>query len=168
MDYSAEISARINQVITHFTGGNVSKFGRMIDVIPDTVSTYLGKNKRITMPSAEFISKLVDKFGISPEWILLGKGEMIPEKTYQVTQIFEPDIPIAQKELEQAKKLIGTLQKTLDIINSEFSKTNEELEALRIENSHLKNMLAKKQHYSSSDIAAEPSHELKNDNDLNV
>lgn len=156
MDYSAEISARINQVITHFTGGNVSKFSRMIDIIPDTVSSYMGKKGKISMPGAEFISKLVDILGISSEWILLGKGEMLPEKNYQVTQIFEPDIPIAQKELEQAKKLIGTLQKTLDIINCEFSKTNEELEALRIENSHLKNMLAKKQHYSSSDIAAEP------------
>ena len=85
---------------------------------------------------------------------------MIPEKTYQVTQIFEPDIPIVQKELEQAKKLIGTLQKTLDIINSEFSKTNEELEALRIENSRLKNMLADKQYRTGSYMVAETPPEL--------
>ena len=172
MSYIDEISARINQVIDHFSSKkgkqNVSGFSRLIDFRGDTISTYIGKKGDLRMPGAEFISILVEKLGISSDWILLGRGEMIPEKTYQVTQIFEPEIPIVQKELEQAKKLIGTLQKTLDIINSEFSKTNEELEALRIENSRLKNMLAKKQHYSNSDIAAEPSHELKNNNDLNV
>lgn len=162
MDYLSEISARINQVITHFAGGNVSKFSRMIDVIPDTVTTYLGKKGVIRMPGAEFISKMVGIFGISSDWILLGKGEMLKEDNYHVTQIYEPETLIVQEELEQAKKLIGTLQKTLDIINSEFSKTNEELEALRAENSRLKNRLTEKQYNSDSHLAAEPSHELGN------
>ena len=162
MDYLSEISARINQVITHFAGGNVSKFSRMIDVIPDTVTTYLGKKGVIRMPGAEFISKMVDIFGISSDWILLGKGEMLKEDNYHVTQIYEPETLIVQEELEQAKKLIGTLQKTLDIINSEFSKTDEELEALRAENSRLKNMLAEKQYNPDSHIAAQPSNELGN------
>ena len=114
------------------------------------------------MPGAEFISILVEKLGISSDWILLGRGEMIPEKTYQVTQIFEPETQIVHKEFEEAKKLIGTLQKTLDIINSEFSKKNEELENLRNENSHLKNMLVGKKQYPGSDLAAEPLPELDN------
>ena len=164
MSYLNEISARINQVIDHFSSKkgkqNVSGFSRLIDFRGDTISTYIGKKGDLRMPGAEFISKLVEKLGISSDWILLGRGEMIPEKTYQVTQIFEPDIPIVQKELEQAKKLIGTLQKTLDIINSEFSKTNEELEALRIENSRLKNMLADKQYRTGSYMVAETPPEL--------
>ena len=162
MDYLSEISARINQVITHFAGGNVSGFARMIDVIPDTVSTYIRKKGKISMPGAEFISKMVDILGISSDWILLGKGEMLKEDNYHVTKIYEPETLIVQEELEQAKKLIGTLQKTLDIINSEFSKTNEELEALRAENSRLKNMLAEKQYNPDSHIAAQPSNELGN------
>ena len=166
MSYLNEISDRINQVIDHFSSKNgkqnVSGFSRLVDFRGDTISTYIGKKGDLRMPGAEFISILVDKLGISSEWILLGRGEMIPEKTYQVTQIFEPDIPIVQKELEQAKKLIGTLQKTLDIINSEFSKTNEELEALRIENSRLKNMLADKQYSTGSHMVAETPPELDN------
>lgn len=168
MAYKNEISERIKRLMEEFGGNSPSKFGKIFGRSESNIRTYTGQKNKISMPGADFIGELIDKLGISSDWILFGRGEMIPEKTYQVTQIFEPDIPIVQKELEQAKKLIGTLQKTLDIINSEFSKTNEELEALRIENSHLKNMLAKKQHYSSSDIAAEPSHELKNNNDLNV
>ena len=162
MNYLIEISGRINQVITHFADGNVSKFSRMIGVIPDTVTTYLGKKGVIRMPGAEFISKMVDILGISSEWILLGKGEMIKENNYQVTQIYEPETKIVQTELEQAKKLICTLQKTLEIINDEFSKTNEELENLRNENSHLKNMLVGKKQYPGSDLAAEPLPELDN------
>lgn len=166
MSYLNEISDRINQVIDHFSSKNgkqnVSGFSRLVDFRGDTISTYIGKKGDLRMPGAEFISILVDKLGISSEWILLGRGEMIPEITYQVTQIFEPDIPIVQKELEQAKKLICTLQKTLEIINDEFSKTNEELEALRIENSRLKNMLVGKKQYPGSDLAAEPLPELDN------
>ena len=165
MDYLSEISIRINQVIKHFTNGNVSKFSRMLDEIPDTVSTYIGKKGKISMPGIEFISKMVDVFGISSDWILLGNGEMLPDKEYQVTQIFEPETQIVHKEFEEAKKLIGTLQKTLDIINSEFSKKNEELENLRNENSRLKNMLVGKKQYPGSDLAAEPLPEL--DNNIN-
>lgn len=162
MDYSAEISARINQVITHFTGGNVSKFGRMIDVIPDTVTSYLGKKGVIRMPGAEFISKLVDILGISSEWILLGNGEMLQEKNYQITQIYEPETSNIQEQLDQAIKLIATLQKTLDLINDEFSKTKEELETLRNENSHLKNMLADTSYYSGGMVAETVSELNKN------
>ena len=165
MKYKDELAARINTIIEHFAEGRPTNLARILDIHPDTLGFYIGKKGKISNAPAEFISKLVDKLRISSDWILLGRGEMIPEKTYQVTQIFEPDIPIVQKELEQAKKLIGTLQKTLDIINSEFSKTNEELEALRIENSRLKNMLAEKQYHTGSNMVAETPPELdKNSN----
>lgn len=169
MSYIDEISARINQVIDHFSSKkgkqNVSGFSRLIDFRGDTLSTYIGKKGDLRMPGAEFISILVEKLGISSDWILLGRGEMLEEKTYHVTQIYEPEIQIVQTEFEQAKKLIGTLQKTLDIINHEFSKANEELEALRIENSRLKNMLADKQYHTGSNMVAETPPELdKNSN----
>lgn len=162
MAYKNEISERIKRLMEEFGGNSPSKFGKIFGRSESNIRTYTGQKNKISMPGADFISEVIDKLGISSDWILFGRGEMIPEKTYQVTQIFEPDIPIVQKELEQAKKLIGTLQKTLDIINSEFSKTNEELEALRIENSRLKNMLADKQYHTGSNMVAETPPELDN------
>lgn len=160
MEYKNEISERIKKLMEEFGGNSPSKFGKIFGRSESNIRTYTGQKNKISMPGADFIAEIIDKLGISSEWILLGRGEMIPEKTYQVTQIFEPDIPIVQKELEQAKKLIGTLQKTLDIINREFSKTNEELEALRAENSRLKNMLADKQYRTGSYMVAETPPEL--------
>lgn len=162
MDYKNEISDRIKKLMEEFGGNSPSKFGKIFGRSESNIRTYTGQKNKISMPGADFIGEIIDKLGISSDWILFGRGEMIPEKTYQVTQIFEPDIPIVQKELEQAKKLIGTLQKTLDIINREFSKTNEELEALRIENSRLKNMLADKQYRTGSYMVAETPPELDN------
>lgn len=165
MAYKNEISERIKRLMEEFGGNSPSKFGKIFGRSESNIRTYTGQKNKISMPGADFIGEVIDKLGISSDWILFGRGEMFPEKTYQVTQIFEPDIPIVQKELEQAKKLIGTLQKTLDIINSEFSKTNEELEALRIENSRIKNMLAKKQYHTGSNLVAETPPELdKNSN----
>ena len=109
-------------MIDHFSSKkgkqNVSGFSRLIDFRGDTISTYIGKKGDLRMPGAEFISILVEKLGISSDWILLGRGEMIPEKTYQVTQIFEPDIPIVQKELEQASCELLSKNCIFDILNN--------------------------------------------------
>ena len=154
MEYKDELAARINTIIEHFAEGRPTNLARILDIHPDTLGFYIGKKGKISNAPAEFISKLVDKLRISSDWILLGKGEMMQdEPKYKVTQIYEPETSNTQEKLDQAIKLIATLQKTLDLINNEFSKTNEELEILRTENSHLKNMLADTNYYSGGMVA---------------
>ena len=160
MEYKDELAARINLVIEHFAKGKPTNLARMLDIHPDTLGFYIGKKGKISNAPAEFISKMVEVLRISSDWILLGEGEMIPEQRYVVTEIYEPESKGTSVELEQAISLISTLKKTLDIINNEFSKTNEELERLREENSHLKNKLSEKSFNTSSHLVAEDPPEL--------
>lgn len=86
MAYIDELSSRINQLIEVFTKGNVSEFGRIFNKTPDTIRTYIGNKGKLSMPGTEFIAELVEKLGISSDWILLGKGDMI-KKEIDVTEV---------------------------------------------------------------------------------
>lgn len=89
MDYKEEVSNRLRLIINEFAGGNNSKFGRIIGFPENVIRSYIRNNKEKSMPSAEFIAKIVEKTNCSADWILLGIGEMEKKPQVKITDANE-------------------------------------------------------------------------------
>ncbi|MDH6343671.1 DNA-binding XRE family transcriptional regulator [Parabacteroides sp. PFB2-12] len=95
---------RINQIMEH-EQLKAARFAEEIEVQRATLSHALsGRNN----PSLEIITKILQRFPeINGEWLLLGKGKMVKEKTmgdlFTTTSLFpdeEPEVPEYRKEIE--------------------------------------------------------------------
>lgn len=66
---------QLNALIDYFAGGKKAEFARMIGISPQGVNTWLSRN---TFDIELIYSKCE---GVSAEWLLTGKGEMLEKKT---------------------------------------------------------------------------------------
>ena len=119
MSYIDEISSRIRLVVRELAGDNNSELERMIGVDEARIRTYTRKNKKPSMPSAEFIAILVRELGISYEWILQGKGDMIEKKPEYVSTLCEP-----HGEYEKS----GFLEKTIYLQQEYINKLQNKID----------------------------------------
>lgn len=71
-------SERLKMICETFYGGNKSKLAKALDVSYQNVNNYLEKGKK---PSIEVIQKIYELYNdrISPDWLLLGEGDMFKE-----------------------------------------------------------------------------------------
>lgn len=68
------ISERICAIIDQFCNGNNTKFGELIGESEANVRNY--KNGK-TPPKYKALVAIVKNYGISPEWLLLGEGDVM-------------------------------------------------------------------------------------------
>lgn len=157
MSYLDEISDRINQVVDHFTlkddKQNVSAFSKMIDFRPDTISTYIGKKGKISMPGAEFISLLVGKLGICSEWMLLGKGEMFRTNETEKLKVTDGNKYLVDRFEEVISELSD--------IKREVIKKDERISQLM---EHIAELEKEKKENNTTIYADEPQSKLKTKN----
>lgn len=73
-------------LIQHYSGGNKAQFASLLGISPQGLSTWI---KRDTFDNELIYSKCV---GLSPEWLLTGRGEMLKSSTSETV------IPESQPE----------------------------------------------------------------------
>jgi len=76
---------RVKNVIDHFCKGNVSRFSKEIKISQPRVNrlfTIDTRSGKYPLVSFEIIQSIINKFvDIDPEWLIVGKGEMLKQKT---------------------------------------------------------------------------------------
>ncbi len=73
-------------LIQHYSGGNKAQFASLLGISPQGLSTWI---KRETFDNELIFSKCV---GLSPEWLLTGRGEMLKSSTSEtVTPDLQPE-----------------------------------------------------------------------------
>jgi len=111
---NTEIKDRILKLL-HEENLSSSKFADILDVQRSSISHIIsGRNK----PSLDFIQKVLKNFpSISPDWLIIGKGEMYL-KTEQ--QEFEFDSPLTienKKKVDEKTEAINTEQNSSNNMN---------------------------------------------------
>ena len=107
---------QLKELIAHFANGNNAEFARFLGVSPQGVSTWL---KRGTFDIELIYSKCV---GISPEWLLTGKGDMLQTISDAFPLQSSIDNPllllIREKDIkiEEQAKTIGRLEERIDYL----------------------------------------------------
>lgn len=76
-------SERITELVDSLEGGNNSKFSRTLGCGESVIRSY----KNGVMPKADIIAKIADIYDVSPEWLLLGSGEMFLRKTKNTQKV---------------------------------------------------------------------------------
>lgn len=142
MAYKKEISLRIRQIIHELTGGNKTEFGRMVGENEAKIRSYTNESGNISMPSAEFISKIIEKTNYSANWILLGLGEKYVENTQKI-EVTGNNSYLVDKLIETTREL-----KDKDVIIKELKNKINKLER-------------EKKELIGYVVAAEPSPELR-------
>ncbi len=67
------ISHRISELVSHFAGGNNSKFAAIIGTSEANIRNYISG----TAPKFDVIASIAKNFELSYDWLLLGEGRMI-------------------------------------------------------------------------------------------
>lgn len=132
---------QLESIIEHYANGNKAKMARLLGISPQSISTWLSRN---TFDYELIYSNCV---GISPEWLLSGKGKMVFEdKTHDKPYII-PDGPdkslivaeqspsytdygvyerLYKEKDEENKKLIEEVGKLKEQVRSLKSQRSEE------------------------------------------
>ena len=98
------ISLRINELIEKLFDGNNSKFAQKLGINEANVRNY----RKGTLPKIDFIIKIYENIEFNFDWLLTGKGEILPKKE-------DNNITPSQKELNDLKDFkIMTLEKDLE------------------------------------------------------
>lgn len=82
-----EIVQRI-EYIRNYLGLNKSRFSTEIGLKPQTYNNFIGA--QASKPSVELISGIVNRFGVSPGWILNGSGSVFTERSPEQESRFAP------------------------------------------------------------------------------
>lgn len=78
MDYKEQITNRIIIILEKVFSRNKTLFGKTIGYDESRIRSYTHQElSDRSMPPAEVIAAIVDKVEINPDWLLLGKGEML-------------------------------------------------------------------------------------------
>ncbi len=67
------ISHRISELVSHFAGGNNSKFAAIIGTSEANIRNYISG----TAPKFDVIASIAKSFDLNYDWLLLGNGKMI-------------------------------------------------------------------------------------------
>lgn len=105
-----EMAERIKEVISTFCH-NTSDFAKRINVPVTTVATMINLGRQ---PRYDHLCKIITTFGVSPEWLLFGKGTMTPEE--------KPDnsnelVNMMTRILDQNNRLLQVITKSLESKN---------------------------------------------------
>ena len=137
------LSQRINELVSYFSGGNVSKFAAKMGFSEVNVRNYING----TLPKSEFLAKLLDVFEINATWLLQGKGEMLSgkqtfsnEKVRSLTEI-EKENEFLKQTLELKEELRRQDKELMEFLKT---KVNEDRELLKMLNDRIKKLESEK------------------------
>lgn len=126
MDYRQEICSRISLIINEFEEGNTSRFAKKIGEKESRIRSYTRESQKPSVPSSEIIAKICEKYMVSSEWILLGRGKMkevIIEEKYKVTEVTNEylidRLEYWHEDSIEKKKIIESLNKQIAILKAE-------------------------------------------------
>lgn len=81
------IHERVDFLVKSLANGNNTVFANLVGSDEASVRGY----KKKVVPKQDFLAKCVEKLGVSPEWILTGRGEVFP-KTPDTSETVTPDL----------------------------------------------------------------------------
>lgn len=156
------INLRIKELIDYFCGGNNSTFARAIDTSEANVRNYLNGRQ----PKFETLYAIAEKFDISCDWLVQGKGAMLKEQqeTLPTPSIsgnprdFVHESPLTfrhndtppdqeatsveydtQQPISVRDSIIETLQNFSKTLENQINNLSNDCEALRQDNKDLRN-----------------------------
>ena len=77
MEKNFDISRRVEQLVDHFAEGINTRFAELVGTSEANIRNY--KNGKL--PKLDFVYGVCDGLGVSYEWLLVGKGEMLKALT---------------------------------------------------------------------------------------
>lgn len=129
MDNSLTIKERIIEYL-RIRGIRKIDFFEAIDVQP---SNFKGKNMK-SQPGGDMIVKILTSYpDISPDWLLLGVGEMLRSAPMPTPQKETHDSGMLEKLLTQAKE-IGALEMRVKQLEAQLAAAEQQLAAANIKN----------------------------------
>lgn len=90
----------LEQLISHYTGGNKAQFAKLLGVKPQTINSWILRNTY----DAELIYAKCD--GVSGDWLLSGDGEMLKLPTHIANTVL----------LDLCKSLVANYQQRKDVM----------------------------------------------------
>ena len=102
------ISERICAIIDQFCNGNNTKFGELIGESEANVRNY--KNGK-TPPKYKALVAIVKNYGISPEWLLLGEGDVMRACASATQEKWRKNEDVDEEETVET--LLGSLRRNL-------------------------------------------------------
>lgn len=105
----AEISERLQKILTERFKDNQTAFAKALDLKQTTVANYF--NQRKSAPSLEVLSLMVERLGIDARWLLTGKE-------YQLNGINATDSPLSGSSVLDSTIFIGVPAEIKDLVVS--------------------------------------------------
>lgn len=118
------IKDRFNSIINECFNGNQSAFAKAVGVNPTVIANVVGP--REGNPSFDVLVKICANANISPEWLLLGKGDMRPLPA-----------SLDKIQLTSYKVIVSNLERKVKVQKAhidELERANEELTRQLLEN----------------------------------
>jgi uncharacterized coiled-coil protein SlyX len=110
---------RFDELIRHFANGNKAAFARMISVGPTVIENIVGA--RGGYHSFEVLQKILFTFAnLSPEWLLIGKGNMLREVSVDKPPAPLDDTPEQSPAVAIYEKIIADQASTIAALNREI------------------------------------------------
>lgn len=121
------VNQRIKDVIDYYCHSNEMAFSKEIGVSQPRINRLFNIDKRsgkYPLPSFEIIQSVINMFvDISPEWLIVGKGEMI--KKNSIIEKAEPE------ELNYYKNKVMELQDKVSRLQDRIIKMQDEQNAIK-------------------------------------
>ena len=117
MTYKEQITNRLVAIRNDMFSGNNSKMGNAVGVDESRIRSYTKDNvKDRSMPPAEFIASLIENVEINPEWLLLGVGGMMKNKSCETNIISEPAEKYSKSEINKLIDTVASQQRTIEML----------------------------------------------------
>lgn len=69
------VNERMQKIVDECFGGKKATFAKRIGMVPTSISSYLGTERR-SKPSIDILTSIVENLNIDARWLLTGKGSM--------------------------------------------------------------------------------------------
>lgn len=115
------ISLRINELIDKLFDGNNSKFAQKLGINEANVRNY----RKGTLPKIDFIIKIYENIEFNFDWLLTGKGEILPNPEGKKEKSNE-DLNLLKERLNGYKDLNGIYLKKIDYLQNKLDECQSE------------------------------------------
>lgn len=75
------VNDRMQKIVDECFGGKKATFAKAIGMVPTSISSYLGTERR-SKPSIDILASIVENLDIEARWLLTGKGSMYSTERY--------------------------------------------------------------------------------------
>lgn len=92
-------------MVNYFSSGVIKRFADEVETNEANIRNYIKGGS----PRFEFLQAVISRFGVSSDWLIMGRGEMLPMKKEEQERPVpcESDLRLSQAKIEELERIIS-------------------------------------------------------------